>query len=197
MSTKKQVILSVAQKYDICQAKEMDQNIKNIDLEEKEHWLAITIEEEGEVKKFHRPKWPKIEEALGLWIDNALNSSQDINSHILKKKANDMDDESKLTELIGCLSINDSLTAYEYIHAEDDEVKGRLTVEEFWRLLKAKIGGKTLCEQNTKLLYEQGSEFGDVDEEVKILRKLYKQVQLNIVKNLKQVDLHYYFQSFE
>ncbi|CAG8667357.1 6972_t:CDS:2 [Racocetra persica] len=34
------------------------------------------------------------------------------------------DDESKLAELIGCLSTDDSLTTYEYIHAEDDEVKG-------------------------------------------------------------------------
>ncbi|CAG8794362.1 5244_t:CDS:1, partial [Racocetra persica] len=81
-------ILSAAQKYDICKEKEMNQNIKNVDLankynvrkstitdilKEKEHWLAITIEEEGEIKKFRGPKWPKIEEALGLWVDNALN----------------------------------------------------------------------------------------------------------------------------
>ncbi|CAG8846693.1 10356_t:CDS:1, partial [Racocetra persica] len=54
-------------------------------LNEKECWLATT-EEEGEVKKFRRPKWPKLEEALGLWVDNTFNSGQDIDSHILKTK---------------------------------------------------------------------------------------------------------------
>ncbi|CAG8850518.1 23788_t:CDS:2, partial [Racocetra persica] len=92
ISTKKWVILSATQKHDICQAKEMNPNIKNIDLankyqvgkstitdilNEKKCWLATT-EEEGE---------PKLEEALGLWVDNMLNSGQDIDSHILKTKA--------------------------------------------------------------------------------------------------------------
>ena len=80
MSTKKRVILFAAQKYDICQTKEMNPSIKNVDLannyqvgkstitdilKEKERWLAITTEE-GDVKKFRGPKWPKLEEALGL-----------------------------------------------------------------------------------------------------------------------------------
>ncbi|CAB4442652.1 unnamed protein product [Rhizophagus irregularis] len=41
-------------------------------------------------------------------------------------------------------------------------------------------------------LYEQGPEFGKVNEELKILRRLYKKVKVLIVKNLKQVDLHYF-----
>ncbi|CAG8515508.1 6410_t:CDS:2 [Cetraspora pellucida] len=56
-------------------------------LKEKECWLAITTKKEGEIRKFHMPKWLKLEKALGLWVDNALNSGQDINRHILKKKA--------------------------------------------------------------------------------------------------------------
>ena len=52
-----------------------------------------------------------------------------------------------------------------------------------------------ICINTTlRFLYEQGPGFGGVEEEVKILRKLHKRVRLNIVKNLKQVDLHRYFQ---
>lgn len=43
-----------------------------------------------------------------------------------------------------------------------------------------------------KFLYEQGPEFGEVNEELKVLRKLHKQIKLLFVKNLKQVDLHYF-----
>jgi hypothetical protein len=43
-----------------------------------------------------------------------------------------------------------------------------------------------------KFLYEQGPEFGKVNEEVKVLRKLHKKVKLLVVENLKQVDLHYF-----
>ena len=43
-----------------------------------------------------------------------------------------------------------------------------------------------------RFLYEQESEFGEVNEELKALRRLYKWVKLLIVKNLKQVDLHYF-----
>ncbi|CAG8736247.1 11456_t:CDS:1, partial [Cetraspora pellucida] len=78
MSTKKCIILFAMQKQDICQAKKMNPNIKNIDLankyqvgkltitdilNKKECWLAMT-EEKGEVKKFRGPKWLKLKEAL-------------------------------------------------------------------------------------------------------------------------------------
>ncbi|CAG8842950.1 3602_t:CDS:1, partial [Racocetra persica] len=48
----------------------------------------------------------------------------------------DKDDESKLAKLIGCLSMNDFLTTYEYIYAEDDEVKGGLTKEGILKIIK-------------------------------------------------------------
>ena len=43
-----------------------------------------------------------------------------------------------------------------------------------------------------KFLYEQGPEFGEVNEDLKVLRKLHNQVKLLVVRNLKQVDLHYF-----
>ncbi|PKY60479.1 hypothetical protein RhiirA4_484223 [Rhizophagus irregularis] len=48
-------------------------------------------------------------------------------------------------------------------------------------------------DKTIKFLYEQGLEFGDVNEELlKILRKLHKKVKLLVVNNLKQLDLHYF-----
>ncbi|CAG8763846.1 18911_t:CDS:2, partial [Racocetra persica] len=82
-----------------------------------------------------------------------------------------VDDESNLSELIGCLLTNESLdilTANEYIHAEDDEIKSGLTEEEILEMAENCVN-KTL-----KFLYEQGPEFGEVEEEVRILRKLHK-----------------------
>ena len=43
-----------------------------------------------------------------------------------------------------------------------------------------------------KFLYQQGSEFGEVVKEVKILRALRRRVELVIQKNLKQVSLHHF-----
>ena len=42
----------------------------------------------------------------------------------------------------------------------------------------------------TRFLYEQESEFGEVNEELRILKGLHKRVKLEIVKNLKQLSLH-------
>ena len=44
-----------------------------------------------------------------------------------------------------------------------------------------------------RFLYEQGPEFGEVNEELKVLRGLHKRVKLLIVKNLKQADIHNFF----
>ncbi|CAG8767248.1 21022_t:CDS:2, partial [Rhizophagus irregularis] len=55
-------------------------------LKESERWLTITESQEN-VKKFRGPKWPQLEDALGLWVDNALNTKQDIDGNILKMKA--------------------------------------------------------------------------------------------------------------
>src|SRR5206468_7595189 len=56
-------------------------------LKEKERWLAITIEQD-DLKRFRGPKWPQLEGALNIWVDNALNAQQDITGNILKEKAN-------------------------------------------------------------------------------------------------------------
>ncbi|UZO29492.1 uncharacterized protein OCT59_022962 [Rhizophagus irregularis] len=73
MSTKrKRVNLSAGQKHEICEMKERDPRIQNVELAQKynvgkstitdilkesERWLTITESQEN-VKKFRGPKWP-------------------------------------------------------------------------------------------------------------------------------------------
>jgi hypothetical protein len=101
MTTRKRTILSAAQKREICETKEREPSLPNVSLaqrygigkstvtdilNEKERWLAISGGQEN-IKKFRGPKWPQLEKALGLWVDNALNTKQDIDGNILKTKA--------------------------------------------------------------------------------------------------------------
>ncbi|CAB4382432.1 unnamed protein product [Rhizophagus irregularis] len=100
-TTRKRTILSAVQKCEICEIKEREPNLSNVSLaqrynigkstvtdilSEKERWLAISGDQ-GSIKKFCGPKWPQLEQALGLWVDNALNTRQDIDGNILKVKA--------------------------------------------------------------------------------------------------------------
>ena len=55
-------------------------------LNEKEHWLAI-LEDKGSVKKFRSLKRSQLKRVLSLWVNNALNTKQDIDDNILKTKA--------------------------------------------------------------------------------------------------------------
>ena len=83
MSTKrKRVSLSAAQKRELCEKKEKNPNLSNVELalqyhvgkstitdilKEKRHWLSISESQEN-VKKFRGPKWPQLEDALGLGL---------------------------------------------------------------------------------------------------------------------------------
>ena len=80
---KKPIISNVclAQKYNIGKS-----TVTDI-LNEKERWLVIS-EDQKKIKKFRGPKWPQLEHALSLWVDNALNTKQDIDGNIIKIKAN-------------------------------------------------------------------------------------------------------------
>src|SRR3990170_6416186 len=100
-TTRKRTILFAAQKREICEIKEREPNLSNVSLAQrfnigkstvtdilnnKDRWLAISGDQ-GNIKKFRGPKWPQLEIALGLWVDNALNTKQDINGNVLKVKA--------------------------------------------------------------------------------------------------------------
>src|SRR5436190_1783630 len=90
--SRKRVILSAAQKHEICETKENNPNISNVSLaqeyrigkstitdilKEKERWLGISKNQES-VKKFCGPMW--------LQLENALNTKQDIDGNILKQR---------------------------------------------------------------------------------------------------------------
>ncbi|CAB4388719.1 unnamed protein product [Rhizophagus irregularis] len=102
MSAKKRTILTAEQKREICEIKEKRPHTSNVYLaqkynigkstvtdilNEKERWLTIS-EEQRKIKKFRGPKWPLLENALSLLVDNALNTKQDIDGNIIKIKAN-------------------------------------------------------------------------------------------------------------
>ncbi|CAB5335074.1 unnamed protein product [Rhizophagus irregularis] len=280
----------LAQKYNVGKS-----TITDI-LRESDRWLTITESQEN-TKKFHGPKWPQLEGALGLWVDNALNTKQDIDGNILKqgeaesapsaesierdrfalqqllapynpediwngdetglfwkmepsrvlalssqtisncwKKTGilppsinetgefpnndsafsddsfDMDID-ELEALISQLP-NSDLNAYEYLHVEDEMLEGGLTDFEIVDTIRnadkeeedmmdeteftpisekvSPTDAEKAIDKTIKFLYEQGPEFGDVNKELKVLRKLHKKVKLLVVNNLKQLDLHYF-----
>ncbi|RIB13399.1 DDE superfamily endonuclease-domain-containing protein [Gigaspora rosea] len=91
MSTRQHSSLTAAQKRSLCEAKEKTPNLTYNELAK--HYqigrstVSDILKEKTQKKKFRGPKWPKLEEALGLWVDNALAMYQDIDGNILKEKA--------------------------------------------------------------------------------------------------------------
>jgi hypothetical protein len=106
------------------------------------------------------------------------------------------------------------LNAHEYIHIEDEMPEGGLTDEEIVDTIRnankeeecldetdfipilQKVSlteAEIAIDKTIRFLYEQESEFGEVNEELKVLRRLHKRVKVLIIKNLKQVDLFHYF----
>lgn len=107
------------------------------------------------------------------------------------------------------------LNAYEYLHIEDEMPEGGLTDREIIdAVLNADKEEEHLINEDEstpilekvslteaddaanklmRFLYEQDSEFGEVNNELKVLRELHKRIKLLIVKNLKQANIHTYF----
>ncbi|UZO08972.1 uncharacterized protein OCT59_029214 [Rhizophagus irregularis] len=295
LTKRKRVSLSAKQKREICEMKEKDPTLQNVELAQKynvgkstitdilresDRWLTITESQEN-TKKFHGPKWPQLEGALGLWVDNALNTKQDIDGNILKNRIDAYDDvqdgiveeladytiydalqnaaeawsivssqtisncwkktgilppsinetgefpdndsafsddsfDMDIDELEALISQlpNSDLNAYEYLHVEDEMPEGGLTDFEIVDTIRnadkeeedmmdeteftpisekvSPTDAEKAIDKTIKFLYEQGLEFGDVNEELKVLRKLHKKVKLLVVNNLKQLDLHYF-----
>jgi hypothetical protein len=106
---------------------------------------------------------------------------------------------------------NNDINLYDYVHIKNEMPEGGLTDKEIIDMVlnankeeknineielftpeKVSLAeAKKSIDETIRFLYEQGPEFGEVDEELKVLRRLHKQVKLLIIKNLKQVDLHY------
>ncbi|CAG8501885.1 14969_t:CDS:1 [Cetraspora pellucida] len=119
-------------------------------------------------------------------------------------------DEDELEILINQLPENVYLSASKYICIEDTVAVRSLTDDDILEIVannakneveqpiseikekvnytKAEIAVDTVL----RFLYKQEEKFGKVEEETKILRKLYRKVRLFCVKNLKQLDLYYF-----
>ncbi|CAJ0850088.1 16817_t:CDS:2 [Entrophospora sp. SA101] len=127
---------------------------------------------------------------------------------------NDEDEEKDLEMLLEKLPNSNNLSANEYIHVEDENVWTDLTDEDIIEMVNQEeqsseeevesmeeieiISNKVAKESVDtvlKYLYQQGPEFGEVGEEVKILRGLNRRIGLVIQKNLKQTDLNHYFED--
>ncbi|CAG8754375.1 21148_t:CDS:2, partial [Cetraspora pellucida] len=236
--------LTAIQKCSLCEQKEQNPHLTNNEL--------AKIYQIGKLT-------PKLEDALGLWVDNALESNQDIDDDIVKElseyniyytlinatetwsmvlsetiincwkktgilliqeaemqeinyKYNEefFRNDDELEILINKLSENNYLSAFEYICIEDTVVVRSLTdndilevvadnaknkVEQLISKIKEKVNyieAEIAVDTVLRFLYKQEEEFGKVEEKTKILRKLYRKVRLFYIKNLKQLDLHYF-----
>ncbi|CAG8517746.1 11483_t:CDS:2 [Cetraspora pellucida] len=121
------------------------------------------------------------------------------------------DEEDDLENLIAQLSENDLLNAHEYICVEDTEIEGSLTDDDILKAVadenedeieqpSSEIKEKVSCTKAEialdtilRFLYEQDEEFGEVEKDAKILRRLHRRVRLLCIKNLKQVEISRYF----
>ncbi|CAJ0636395.1 15985_t:CDS:2 [Entrophospora sp. SA101] len=179
MSTQKRTSLSVSQKHELC---------------EKEHWLSITSEWD-DLKKFSYDDFQDgTANALADYtIYNALINAADAWSNVSSQticncwlktgilpertivepsSINDEDEEKDLEMLLEKLPNGEDLSANEYINIED------------WM---------SLTDEN--IIEMQELEFGEVDDEIRVLRRLNRRIGLAIQKNLKQPGLHHYFED--
>lgn len=99
----KKVVLSYAQKHQLCLDAQQTPRLTQVELaakynvkqntvsdilKKKDKWLLINPESEDANKQKDRPScFPQVEEALSLWITNALAAEVVINGDILREKA--------------------------------------------------------------------------------------------------------------
>ncbi|CAJ0906195.1 12612_t:CDS:2, partial [Entrophospora sp. SA101] len=190
MSSRKRTSLSAAQKCELCEVKKNNPSLSNVELarqynigkatvtdilSEKERWLAITIEQDN-LKKFCGPK--------ALFVQNRIKAYDDFQDGTTDKLADYTDEEKDLEILLEKLPNSNNLSANEYIHVEDENVWTGLTDEDIIEMVNQEeqsseeevesmeeieiISNKVAKESVDtvlKYLYQQGPEFGEVDEE--------------------------------
>jgi len=126
------------------------------------------------------------------------------------------EDDEELERLIALFPEGD-LNAREYIHIEDEMAEGGLTDDEivdavlnankeeepitdeieFTPVLEkvSSVEAKKAIDKIIRFLYEQEAEFGEVSDELKILKRLDKRIKVLVVNSLKQVNIQDYFNS--
>src|SRR5262245_54629800 len=102
---RKHTSLTIDQKIDICKAKENKPSIKNVELavqydvgestisdilKKKQHYLSLqTNEYTGGLCRERTSKFPSVEHAVALWIDQATEDNCTLSGHIVVAKAAD------------------------------------------------------------------------------------------------------------
>lgn len=114
------------------------------------------------------------------------------------------------------LPADDLLSSSEYIDIENDEVAGELTDDKILQAVIVESEKKTdtesdICETKIvkkvsnseaesaidmilRFLYEQDDEFGEIKDDVKVLRRLYKSIRVRYIKTLRQAEISQYFE---
>ncbi|CAB4388036.1 unnamed protein product [Rhizophagus irregularis] len=127
------------------------------------------------------------------------------------------EEDEELERLIALLPEGD-LNAREYIDIEDEMAEGKLTDDEIVDIILnadkeeepvvdeidemipelekvSPIEAKNAVDKIMRFLYEQETEFGEVSNELKILKGLHKRIKVLVVNNLKQVNIQDYFNN--
>jgi DDE superfamily endonuclease/Tc5 transposase DNA-binding domain/CENP-B N-terminal DNA-binding domain len=100
---RKHTSLTLNQKIEICKVKENNPRIKNVELavcynigesticdilKKKEHYLSLQINDYiGSLCRERSSKYPNVEQALALWIDQATENNCTLSGHIISTKA--------------------------------------------------------------------------------------------------------------
>ncbi|KAF0492194.1 CENP-b protein 1 [Gigaspora margarita] len=124
----------------------------------------------------------------------------------------------KLDNLLTKLQLlaDDLLSGSEYIDIKNNKVIGELTYDKILQAVIVKSEEKTdtesdICETkivekvsndetesaiNTilRFLYKQDDEFGKIEDDVKVLKRLYKSIRICYIKTLKQAEINQYFE---
>jgi hypothetical protein len=99
----KKTTLTIAQKIELCQKKVADSKLSNIELathykigqstvhdilKKSDHYLSLdSTSPLAQSQREKPPKFPKLEEALAIWLNQAVNANATISGHILLRKA--------------------------------------------------------------------------------------------------------------
>ncbi|CAI2175696.1 6572_t:CDS:2 [Funneliformis geosporum] len=174
--SRKRVVLSAAQKREICKIKEKNPSLLNIELAQQFCIGKSTFKKQGEAA-------------------NAPSTESIANDRIALQQLLAFDIEIDELDMLLLQLPEKDLNAYEYIHIEDEMLECGLTDDEIIdTVLNTNKEGENMDEiefipilekvspteaekfisETMRFLYEQDREFGEVSEELKVLRKLHK-----------------------
>ena len=154
---RKHASLTVNQRIEICKAKADNPNLKNVELasryncgestisdtlKKKEHYLSMQPGDYTGTLRRERPsKFPTIEQALALWIDQATEDNCTLSGHIVLTKAADFAQRLNITDFKGS-------------HGWLDRFKKRYNVQQYTRCGEGNSAPLTDLDQHRRELHD-------------------------------------------